>query len=70
MKPRKGFSEVRPADLEVGDTIYVAKVVNDVVLKSNTFKINYLEDGGYLVYFGNGNKYMDLGCLAIYRKDK
>lgn len=70
MKPRKGFSEVRPADLEVGDTIYVANVKNDVVLKSNTFKINCLEDGGYLVYFGNGKKYIDLGGLAIYRKDK
>lgn len=75
MKPRKGFSKVHPTDLEVGDTIYVADDAGDFVLQSKSFRIDYLEDDGYLAYVGPDlkggyKKYIDLGGLYVFRKDK
>lgn len=75
MKPRKGFSKVHPTELEVGDTIYVADDAGDFVLQSKSFRIDDLEDDGYLVYVGRDpkggyKKYIDLGGLWVFRKDK
>lgn len=75
MKPRKGFSEVHPNDLEVGDTIYVVSEEGDFFLQSKSFRIDDLEDGGYLVYVGRNpkggyKKYIDLGGLYVFRKYK
>lgn len=75
LKPRKGFTEVRPGDLCVGDVIYVADEAGDFVLKSNTFRVDHLEGDGFMVYVGYDpvketvKKYIDLGGLYVFRKD-
>ena len=76
MKPRKGFSEVHPNNLVVGDTIYVADTAGDFDLRSSSFRVDYLEDDGYLAYLGYDpvkgtyKKCIDLGGLYVFRKDK